>query len=154
MIFQSSIGANFSFFFCHVCFQFHFLRRVLVQYANVLFFKKCYCTVNIIVNIFIPSVMFARWSLVVQPKSSQIELHNQLSCLFVLRKRLISYSLLFSSLCFVPFHLLTMIVLHLRSVLRLCFEAVLSSRIRCIEQKSWISVFGLSSGGALTRAGF
>lgn len=41
--------------FCHIfslsfCFQ-----KSAVPYANVLFFKKCYCTVNIIVNIFVSS---------------------------------------------------------------------------------------------------
>lgn len=41
--------------FCHICFQLHFFEKSAVQYANVLFFKKCYCTVNIIVNIFVSS---------------------------------------------------------------------------------------------------
>lgn len=41
--------------FCHICFHFNVKKKSAVLYANVLFFKKCYCTVNIIVNIFVSS---------------------------------------------------------------------------------------------------
>lgn len=42
--------------FCPHLFSFSCLKKKsAVQYANVLFFKKCYCTVNIIVNIFVSS---------------------------------------------------------------------------------------------------
>lgn len=42
--------------FCHICFfSISLFEKSAVQYANVLFFKKCYCTVNIIVNIFVSS---------------------------------------------------------------------------------------------------
>lgn len=36
-------------------FSISLFEKSAVQYANVLFFKKCYCTVNIIVNIFVSS---------------------------------------------------------------------------------------------------
>lgn len=36
-------------------FSISLFEKSVVQYANVLFFKKCYCTVNIIVNIFVSS---------------------------------------------------------------------------------------------------
>lgn len=50
--FQSSIGVNlFRCCFLMSCCS----RRVAFQYANVLFFKKCYCTVNIIMYIFVSS---------------------------------------------------------------------------------------------------
>lgn len=49
--FLSSIGAD----LLPRLFFFSLFQKSAVQYANVLFFKKCYCTVNIIVNIFVSS---------------------------------------------------------------------------------------------------